>query len=115
MELWLANIKLGLIWDYGSVIGACGLMVIALGSVKTATLLRKPVFKFFGNISYSMYLNHITMLYLSIFLLYGIIPLPMILLVYIVLVIAFSSITWKIIELPSITMGRIISDKLKRH
>ncbi|MBN2035298.1 MAG: acyltransferase [Chitinispirillaceae bacterium] len=115
MELWLANIKLGLMWDYGSVVGACGLMVIALGSVKAATLLRKPGFKFFGNISYSMYLNHITMLYLSFFLLYGTIPVPVILLVYIVLVIVFSSITWKAIELPSIALGRIVSDKLKRQ
>ena len=115
MELWLANMKLGLIWDYGSVIGACGLMVMALGSVKAATLLRKPVFKFFGNISYSMYLNHITMLYLSFFLLYGIIPLPVILLAYMVLVVVFSSITWKTIELPSIALGRGLSDKLKRH
>ena len=115
MELWLANIKLGLIWDYGSVIGACGLMVIALGSVKAATLLRKPVFNFFGNISYSMYLNHITMLYLSFFLLYGTIPIPVILLVYIVLVVVFSSITWKTIELPSIALGRVLSDKLKRN
>lgn len=115
MELWLANIKLGLIWDYGSVIGACGLMVIALGSGKAVALLRKPVFKFFGTISYSMYLNHITMLYLAFFLLYGTIPVPIILLVYLVLVVVFSTITWKTIEIPSIALGRILSDKLKQH
>ena len=115
MELWLANAKLGLVWDYGTAIGACGFMVMALGSLKAATLLEKPFFRFFGNISYSMYLNHITMLYLSFFLLYGKIPVPAILLIYLVLVVVFSSITWKTIERPSITLGRVWSDKLKKH
>jgi peptidoglycan/LPS O-acetylase OafA/YrhL len=115
MELWLANLKLGLIWDYGTVIGACGLMIMALGSVKAATLLRKPFFKFFGTISYSMYLNHITMLYLSFFLLYDTIPVLVILPVYLALVVAFSSITWKTIEIPSIALGRVLSDKLKKR
>lgn len=112
MELWLANMKLGLIWDYGSAIGACGLMLMALGSAKAVKLLKKPVFKFLGNISYSMYLNHITMLYLTIFLLNDYLSLPVILPVYITAVIVFSSVTWKIIELPSIALGRVLSNKL---
>jgi peptidoglycan/LPS O-acetylase OafA/YrhL len=112
MEVWLANKKLLLISDWGSVIGACGIMVIALGSVKAATLLRKPFFNFFGNISYSLYLNHITMLYLTIFLLHDYLPLPVILPVYIASVIVFSFITWKTIELPSIALGRVLSNKL---
>jgi peptidoglycan/LPS O-acetylase OafA/YrhL len=112
MELWLANIKLGLLWDYGSVIGACGLMVMARGSMKASTLLRKPGFKFFGNISYSMYLNHSTMLYLTIFLLHDYLPLLVILPVYIASVIVFSFVTWKTIELPSIALGRILSNRL---
>jgi peptidoglycan/LPS O-acetylase OafA/YrhL len=111
MEIWLANKKLLLISDYGSVIGACGLMVMALGSMKAAALLKRPFFKFFGNISYSMYLNHITMLYLTIFLLYNYLPIPVILLVYLVSVIIFSFVTWKIIELPSIALGRVLSNR----
>jgi peptidoglycan/LPS O-acetylase OafA/YrhL len=114
MEVWLADKKLLLISDWGSVIGACVFMVMALGSMKVSSLLKKPVFKFFGNISYSMYLNHITMLYLCIFLLYGVIPVPVILLVYVVSVIVLSLITWQTIELPSIALGRILSNKLKR-
>lgn len=115
MEIWLANKKLLLISDYGSVIGACGFMVMAFGSMKAATLLRKPFFKFFGNISYSMYLNHITMLYLTIFLLHDYLPIPVILPVYIASVIVFSLVTWKTIELPSIALGRVLSNRIGTH
>jgi peptidoglycan/LPS O-acetylase OafA/YrhL len=115
MEGWMINVKLLMVSDYGSVIGACGLMVIALGSMKAAALLRKPLFKFFGNISYSMYLNQITMLYLVIFLLYGSLPIPVILLVYLTSVVVFSFVTWKTIELPSIALGRVLSNRLRTH
>ena len=42
-------------------------------------------------------------------------PLPAILPVYIASVIVFSFVAWKSIELPSIALGRIVSDKLKRN
>jgi peptidoglycan/LPS O-acetylase OafA/YrhL len=109
MEVWLADKRLLLVSDWGTVLGACGIMAIALGSVKASAVLKKPVFKFLGNISYSMYLNHITMLYLFIFLLHDNLPVPVILPIYIAAVIVFSAVTWRVIELPSIALGRVLS------
>ena len=112
MEAWMVDMRWLLPSDYGSVLGACGLLIIALGSAKASALLRKPFFKFFGDISYSMYMIHITMLYLAFFLLYNHLPVPVILLVYVLAVIAASTIAWKVIELPSIALGRVLSKKL---
>ena len=112
-EIWMINTKLLLISDYGTVFSVCFFMVAALYSGKFSNMLNKPIFKFFGNISYSVYLNHITVLYLSLYLLYNHLPVPVILLIYIVVAIIFSFITWKVIELPSILLGRKLSNKIK--
>lgn len=114
MEVWLVNPRALLISDWGSVIGVCGLMIVSLGSAKAGKLLRKPGFKFFGNISYSVYLNHIPMLYLTIFLLHDYLPLLLILPVYIALVIMFSFVTWRLIERPAIALGRFLSNRQRK-
>ena len=90
-------------------------MTAALGSGIFANILKKPVFVFLGDISYSIYLNHITMLYLCLFLLYNYLPVPAILPIYITAAVIVSFITWKVIELPSISLGRKLSNKIKGH
>lgn len=55
------------------------------------------------------------MLYLTIFLLHDHLPIPAILPVYIIAVIVFSFVTWKVIELPSINLGRVLSNRLGSH
>ena len=112
MEVWMAKPKLLLLSDWGSVIGACGIILTALGSVKAGTILRKPVWRFLGTISYSMYLNHIGMLYLAIFLLRDYLSVVAILPIYVATVIIFSFLTWKTIELPFISLGRVLSKRL---
>ena len=112
-EIWMINTKLLLISDYGTVFSVCYFMIAALGSGKFSNLLKKPVFVLLGDISYSIYLNHITMLYLFLFLLYKYLPVPAILPIYIIATVIFSFITWKVIELPSISLGRILSNKIK--
>ena len=114
-EVWMINAKLLLISDYGTVLAVCYFMIAALGSGKFANMLKKPFFKFLGDISYSIYLNHITMLYLSLYLLYNHLPVPLILLIYVIAAVIFSFITWKVIELPAISLGRTLSNKIKGH
>ena len=113
MEVWIVKPKLLLPSDWGSVFGACGIILTTLSSVKAGTFLRKPVWHFFGNISYSMYLNHIGILYLAIFLLHKYLPILAILPIYVATVVMFSLVTWKTIELPSIAMGRGVSKRFK--
>jgi peptidoglycan/LPS O-acetylase OafA/YrhL len=109
MDLWHLNNNLFLIFDYGSALSACVFIVIALGSVKASRILNKPVFNLFGKISYSMYLNHITVLYISFFILYPFVSIPLIGLIYVSLVVVFSYFFWKYIEQPSISLGRVLS------
>ena len=114
-EIWMINTKLLLISDYGTVICVCFFMIAALSPGIFSNMLKKPFLKFLGNISYSIYLNHITMLYLSLFLLYNYLPVPAILPVYILAAVIVSFITWKVIELPSIALGRTLSNKIKGY
>ena len=108
MEVWTVKIKLLLLSDYGTALGACGFMVIALGSPKVSNILKTSFFNLIGNISYSIYLNHITVIYIVFFTLYPLLSLPVLLVVVLATVIAVSYLTWKFIELPSIALGRIV-------
>jgi peptidoglycan/LPS O-acetylase OafA/YrhL len=109
MDLWHLNNNLFLIFDYGSVLSACVFMVISLGSLKASKFLNKPVFNLLGKISYSMYLNHITVLYITFFTLYPYVPIPVIGIIFVILVVMFSYLSWKFVELPSIALGRVLS------
>ena len=115
MEIWMINTKLLLISDYGTVFCVCYFMIAALGSGMFSNILKNPFFTFLGNISYSIYLNHITILYLSLFLLFNYLPVPAILPIYIIAAVIVSFITWKLIELPSIALGRALSNKIKGY
>lgn len=115
MEIWLIRTELLLISDYGTVLGVCVLIVIALGSKRASTVLKKPFFKFLGNISYSTYLSHIAILYLAFFLLHDSLPVPLILPAYVVAVVVVSFFAWKAIELPSIALGRVWSNRFDTH
>jgi peptidoglycan/LPS O-acetylase OafA/YrhL len=112
MDLWHLNNNLFLFWDYGSALSACVFIVISFGSLKASRFLNKPVFSLFGKISYSMYLNHITVLYLTFFLLYPYVPIPIIGLIFVILVVIFSYFSWKYVERPSIALGRVLSNKM---
>jgi peptidoglycan/LPS O-acetylase OafA/YrhL len=111
MDLWLLNMKYFLLYDYGSALGAFGIIVITLGSGKASTQLTKPFFKLLGDISYSIYLNHIAVLYLVFYLLYPALPIPVIGVILLVSVIVFSFINWMCIERPSIALGRMLAKK----
>ncbi len=114
-EIWMIKLNLLLISDYGTVVSVCIFMVMALSSGIFSNILKKPYLKFLGNISYSIYLNHITMLYLTFFLLYNYLPIPAILPVYITAAVIVSFLTWKFIELPCIALGRALSNRLNAY
>jgi peptidoglycan/LPS O-acetylase OafA/YrhL len=49
--------------DYAHGVAACGLIALALGSVRFATALCHPILRWLGRISYSLYLVHLPVLY----------------------------------------------------
>lgn len=89
--------------DWLTALGSSMLIVIAL-SYKGVTLI-KPV-QFLGKISYSLYLLHLPTMYSTVYLLYGRLPIWGILSIAFVITIVLSYISYKIIEVPSIALGK---------
>ncbi len=88
------------------VVGACGIIFSALTEPAFSRILRLRVFQFLGRISYSIYLLHITILYLLVYLFYPRVPLPWLFLPFVVCVLAASVVFFHLVINPSIHIGR---------
>jgi peptidoglycan/LPS O-acetylase OafA/YrhL len=91
-------------------LGAGGLIVICLNSPSCKRILHWTPIRFLGQISYSLYLMHFIVLLCCVDLLFGRISLSMILCVAFVLSIAVSWCSYRWIELPSMNLGRGLSN-----
>jgi peptidoglycan/LPS O-acetylase OafA/YrhL len=92
--------------DNGVACAAAVFIVSALGATRISTILRKPFFTFLGNISYALYLNHLTFIYLILYVCYPALPLWPLCIVIIAMTMLFSYAFWKYIERPSISLGK---------
>ena len=93
--------------DYGSAAGGAVFIVFALGSGSISRILRKPMFTFLGNVSYAMYLNHLSVIYCVLSLCYPVLPLwPLCLAIIITMTLLISFPFWRYIERPSISLGK---------
>lgn len=100
--------------SWAVMIGAAILIIFAINSALFSKILKFNVIGFLGKISYSLYLIHIVILFSSIHLLNGIIPLWSILGVALLITILISSVLYKYVELPSIKLGKLIVDKIAK-
>jgi peptidoglycan/LPS O-acetylase OafA/YrhL len=94
--------------DYGSAAGGAVFIVFALGSGRISSLLRKPAFTFLGNVSYAIYLNHLSVVYFLFSLCFPALPLWPLLLALIALTLVVAYPFWSYIERPSISLGRYL-------
>jgi peptidoglycan/LPS O-acetylase OafA/YrhL len=90
--------------------GAGGLMIISMNSASIKRVLHWPPIHFLGEVSYSLYLWHFIVLLFCIHLLYGKTPLWVILCLALVLSIAVSWLSYRWIEVPSMNLGRRLSN-----
>ena len=88
------------------VLGGCGLIFSALAEPAFSRMLRWPIFQFFGRISYSIYLLHITILYILVYVFYPRISLVWLFIPFVVCVIAASFGFFHLVINPSIQLGR---------
>lgn len=99
--------------DWFTALGAGGLIVTSMNSRFCKRFLSWPPIHMLGQMSYSLYLVHYIVLQGCIHLLYGTIPLPAILCLIFVLSIAVSWYSYRFVELPSMNLGRRLSNAFR--
>jgi peptidoglycan/LPS O-acetylase OafA/YrhL len=99
--------------EWLTTLGATGIIVLSLNSNFCRELLLSRPARFLGQVSYSMYLVHGTILFALVHLLYGYVPLLAILPLYLLIVIVVSAVFYRIVEAPAMKWGRrLTSSKL---
>ncbi|MCM3665246.1 acyltransferase [Mesobacillus subterraneus] len=88
--------------------GAGILIMLAISSSLFSKILKNNLIIFLGNISYSLYLTHLIVLFASIHLLYGVLPMWVILLLVIVITLIVSSFMYYWVEKPAIKLGKLL-------
>jgi peptidoglycan/LPS O-acetylase OafA/YrhL len=91
-----------------------GLMVISISSASWKQVLHWPPIRFLGQVSYSLYLWHFIVILYCVHLLYGKVPLWVILCSALVLSIAVSWCSYRWTEMPSMNLGRKLSNPFQR-
>jgi peptidoglycan/LPS O-acetylase OafA/YrhL len=95
--------------DVPTAIGAALMVITGLCSTRTSTFLKQRVVKFFGDISYSLYLYHAVVLLSLTHIFYGRIPIGIILVMAATMTVVVSWLSYKYIELPAIKGGKFCS------
>jgi peptidoglycan/LPS O-acetylase OafA/YrhL len=102
----------GRLWYFADVptaIGAALMVITGLCSIRTSRFLKLRVIKFFGDISYSLYLYHAVVLLSLIHIFYGRIPIGIILVLAAATTVLVSWLSYQYIELPAIKCGKFFS------
>jgi peptidoglycan/LPS O-acetylase OafA/YrhL len=94
-------------------LGAGGLIISSMNSSFLKRILHWPPIHMLGEMSYSLYLLHFIVLLYCVHLLYGRIPLPAILLLTLLLSLVVSRLSYRYIELPSMNLGRRLSNTFR--
>ena len=95
-------------------LGAGGLMVVSMNSASVKRAFLWPPIHWLGERSYSLYLSHVIVILYCAHLLYGKVPVSLLLCLAFVLILAASWCFYRWIELPSMQLGRRLSDHLRR-
>ncbi len=101
--------------DILTAVSGMGLIFYSLGDRRVSALLLGRVPRFFGRISYSLYLLHGTVLFLLVYMTYGRLPLMAILVPYLVITTALATAMYQVVEVRSINLGHAIAGRLTRE
>lgn len=100
--------------DWAVTAGVAVFIIGALASMKASRLLHARPLLFLGKISYSLYLYHAIVLLAALHLFFGHLPLPVIYALSLVTTIMVSAVMYRLVEVPSIEIGRRLSSS-RRH
>lgn len=101
--------------DYLIGIGATIFIALTLGNQRVERILSHPALRFLGEISYSLYLVHAVVLLALLHFLGGILPLWLLLVAMPLLSVAAGALLYRFVERPSMRLGRLAADWLKRR
>ena len=94
--------------DWPAVMGAAILLVVSAYDIVAIKILTRPVFLYFGKISYSLYLLHAVVLLAMLHAFYGVIILPVLLPLSIGVTFLVSDLTYRFVEKPAINISRTL-------
>lgn len=97
--------------DWSVVAGAAGLIVFAISSASAKEWLQMSVPQFLGRISYSLYLLHATVLLALTATVFGKMPRPCFIGLYVCTVLVLSTLFNRFVELPFIRLSRSVTAK----
>lgn len=95
--------------------GAGILIMLAISSSFFSKVLKNKLIIFLGKISYSLYLTHLTVLFASVHILYGILPMWIILLIVISFTLVVSSFLYYWVEKPAIKLGKFLTKNINKR
>ena len=96
----------GDLYDWGTAAGATMLIILAMNSRPFHSFLTSRTIHHLGQISYSLYLIHGTILFVLIHTLLGRVPTSILLLIYLSVTLLVTEIFYRLIERPSMLLGR---------
>jgi peptidoglycan/LPS O-acetylase OafA/YrhL len=96
----------GDLYDWGTAAGATMLIVFAMNNKPFHSFLTRPTIHRLGQISYSLYLIHGTILFVLIHTLLGRVPMGVLLLIYLSVTLLVTEIFHRLIERPFMLLGR---------
>jgi len=97
--------------DWSVVAGAAGLIVFAISSESAKKWLQKSVPQFLGRISYSLYLLHTTVLFVLTTTVFGKMPRPCFIALYVSIALILSALFNHLVEQPFIRLSRSVTAK----
>ena len=92
-------------------LAACGIIILAEHSC-ARRLLDTPIPEYLGRVSYSLYLVHGTVLFASLILLYGRIPIAAVFTIYMVAAFVAAHLFCTFVEEPSMRLGKRFSSRM---
>jgi peptidoglycan/LPS O-acetylase OafA/YrhL len=92
--------------DYSIAFGAGSFVLLALGVEKVTKLLLHPALTWLGDVSYSLYLVHALVLLSLVHAFHRFAPIWLLLAAVPPISLAAAHVSWKLVELPSIALGR---------
>jgi peptidoglycan/LPS O-acetylase OafA/YrhL len=96
----------GDLYDWGTAAGATMLIVFAMNSKPFHSFLTSRTIHHLGQISYSLYLIHGTILFVLIHTLLGRVPMGVLLIIYLSVTLLVTEIFYRLIERPFMLLGR---------